>query len=323
MSKSNAVYRLAAMALLLISVNAWAQQGYPARPIHLIVPNAAGGPSDVMARVFGQKLSENLKQPVIVENKVGAAGNVGSDYVAKAPPDGYALLLTTSGPITINPNLYKMPYDPIKDLAPISILANTYLLLLVDPKLGVNSVSDLVQLAKRQPGKLNYASTGVGNNQHLAFEMLKAQAGINIVHVPFRALTQILPAVVSGDVSMMLDTTSGIAHARSGRLKALAVTGKRRSAFAAEVPTMAESGFPDYDVTLWFGLFAPGGTRPELISMLNAESRKVIFSPELKPALDAAGVEPVGSTEPEFAAQLARETVSWAQLVKSLGIKPQ
>ncbi len=318
-----AVFQVALALLASSSPAVWGQASYPSRPIRLVVPNAAGGPSDTLARILGQKMGENMGQAVVVDNRVGAAGNIGTDFVAKSAPDGYTMLLTTSGPISINPNLYKMTYDPIKDLAPITIPANTYLLLMVNPKLEVNSVSELVQLAKRRPGQLNYASTGVGNNQHLAFEMLKAQAGIDVVHVPFRALTQIIPAVIAGDVSMMLDTMGGMAQARTGRLKALAVTGKKRSSFAPDIPTLAESGFPSYDVTLWFGLFAPGGTSPELVSRLNAESNKVVNSADARPALNSAGVEPVGSSSQELTAQIASEMVTWAKLIKSLGIKPE
>lgn len=298
-------------------------QTYPTKLIRLVVPNAAGGPSDLVGRILAQKLTETLGQTTIVENRVGAAGNVGTDAVAKSTPDGHTLLFTTSGPITLNPSLYKMPYDPIRDLAPVSLLASTPLLLTVSPTLEVSSVAELIKLAKTRPGKLNYASTGVGNNQHLAFEMLKAQSGIDIVHVPFRAYTQVVAAVTTGEVPMMMAPLSALSLARTGKVKALAVTGKKRSSFASDIPTLAESGFPDYEVALWFGLFAPAGTPPGIISRLHSESVRALEQPDARQRLSGLAIETVGTTPEQLVALIASETETWAKLIKSIGIKPE
>ena len=323
---TNKLFRFLAASLFawVYATGEASAQAYPSKLVRIIVPNAAGGPSDVVGRLLAQKLPEALGQSVILENRVGAAGNIGTDMVAKSTPDGHTLLFTSSGPITINPAVYpKMPYDAIKDLAPIAMLASSPLVLTVPPGLPVNSVAELVRYAKSNPGKLNYASTGIGNNQHLAFELLKSQSGIDIVHVPYRGITQVVAAVMAGEVSMYFDTMLVLANARAGKVKPLAVTSRTRSVFAPDWPTLFESGYPEYDQVLWFGLFAPAGTSPSIVARLQSESIRALAQPDSKEKLSNLGFEAVVSTPEQFAARIAAESATWSKLVKALGIRAE
>lgn len=326
MHKARSRIRTGAVAavLVLLAAGAAVAQTYPSRPVRIVVPNAPGGPSDLTARVLSQKLSDAWGQAVLVDNRAGAGGNIGLDAVAKSAPDGYTLLLTGSGSIAINPSMYaNIPFDPIKDFAPVSLVVSTPLVLAVSPHIPANSVAELVRLAKSQPGRLNYASTGIGNNSHLIAEMLSLQAGIKLVHVTYRSIPQAYAGLMTGEVAILFDTTNILGQVRAGKLKALAVTGKTRSALAPELPTMMESGLPDFEATAWFGVFAPAGTTPGIVTLVNAELERALEKADVRQKLTGVGFEVVGGSPERLDAQLKADLVRWATLIKAAGIKAQ
>ncbi|MSQ70371.1 MAG: tripartite tricarboxylate transporter substrate binding protein [Betaproteobacteria bacterium] len=311
---------LVAAALAIAPALAHAQ-AYPTRTVRVIVPNAAGGPSDLVGRVLAQKLAEAWGQPVVVENRVGAGGNIGVDSVAKAAPDGYTLLVTNSAPIVANQSLYaKMPYDAKKDLAPISLLANTAQLLAVPANSPANSVAELIRLARAEPGKLTYASLGVGTGPHLAGEMFKTQTGVDLLHIPYRSVPQVDAALMVGEVSMYFGAMSLLAHVQAGRVKVLAVTSKTRFGLTPQLPTLAESGLPDYEFITWYGLMAPAGISREIATLLHAVAVKVLAHPDMKAKMSGIGFEVVGSTPDQFASLIESESARWANLIKTSGI---
>jgi len=299
---------------------------YPNKPIRLVVPYPPGGGIDVMSRVLGLQLSQRLGQPVIIENKPGSGTIVAAESVARAAPDGHTLMLTTDATITINPHLYaKLPYDPVKDFVPVMQLVFLNQLLLAHPGVPAGNLKELIAYAKSNPAKLNYASYGSGSQPNLAMEMLKSQAGIDIVHVPYKGIPQAVPAAMADEVQLTFSgAASSIAHLKSGRLKALAIGGKTRLGLLPEVPTFAEQGFPDIPSNAWFGLFAPAGTPRDVVMKLHAEVTRILNEPEfLQREIVAKGYELVASRPEEFATFLAADSVRNARAVKISGAKAE
>jgi tripartite-type tricarboxylate transporter receptor subunit TctC len=311
---------IVASLLLLTGAHAFAQ--YPARPIKLLVPIPAGGAPDIAARVVGQKLSDLLGVPIVVENHAGSNGNIAGDMVAKAPPDGYTLLLGQDSLITINPHLYaKMPFDPQKDLAPVATIAANQFVLTVNPSLPVKSFQEFVEYARHSVPPLAYASGGNGSQHHLSMEILKQRAGIELLHVPFRGGSPATMATVAGDTAAMFAGTSTTTQIKAGKLRALAVTGTRRSPEFPELPTIAEF-YPGYEVTIWLALFAPAGTPDTVLVRLRGAVEKALASPDVKKNLNAAGgLEPFATTPEEFAALIRRDYDKYGKIVKSIGIR--
>jgi tripartite-type tricarboxylate transporter receptor subunit TctC len=313
---------LAALALMsaVPVVNA---QSYPSRPVRIVVPFPAGGSVDAVARWVGQKLNEAWKQPLIVENRAGAGGTVGADAVAKSAPDGHTVLLTTPG-LAIAPSIYrKLPFDAATDFAPVSQLTSTYLILVVHPSVPAKSVKELIALAKAQPGKLNYGSSGAGATPHLATELFKIMTGSDIVHVPYKGEAPAYAALMANEVQLALGPVSGLLpHIKSGRIRALGISRTERANALADVPTIAEAGVPNYEFTSWFGLFAPAGTPREIVAEIQREAAKAIFMPDVRERLPAMGNEPVGSTPEQFAAKYKADIAQYARVVKEAGVKP-
>ena len=300
-----------------------AAQSYPVKPIRVIAPSGAGGPVDVICRAVSQGLGEALGQPLVVENRVGAAGLIGTDIVAKAPPDGYTLLFGFSGPLAIVPNLNsKTPYDPQKDLVAISQVAAAPYVLLVHPSVPAKSVKQLIALAKSRPGKMNFGSGGVGVGLHMAGELFKVSAGINIVHVPYKGAAPAMTALMSGEVDMMFDGLSAaLPHVREGRVRALAVGGDKRSSLLPELPTVQEAAGFKFNTSGWYGMVAPRGTPQPIVMRLHEAIVRTLAKPELKDSLAKLAVEPVGSSPAEFARQIREENAAWAKVIKAAGIK--
>ena len=325
---------LAAVAALCVfapfAVQAQAPAAWPAKPVRIVVPFPAGGTTDILARALAPELQKAFGQPVVVENKPGAGGNVGADAVAKSPPDGYTLLMGTVGTHGINASLYpKLPFDPIKDFAPVTLVAGVPNVLVMNPakaqSLGINSVADLIKVAKASPGRLNMASSGNGTSIHLSGELFKTLTGTYMVHFPYRGSGPALIDLIGGNMDLMFDNLpSSLPQIKAGKLKALAVTSAQRSAALPDVPTIAEAAPPgsrlkDYEASSWFGLLAPAGTPPEVVNRLAQESAKALNAPALKERLLAQGAIPSGNTPAEFAAFIAAETKKWAVVVKASG----
>ena len=311
---------LAGTALSLF-LSAAAAQSYPNKPIHVIVPYPAGGAVDAMARVFAQKFNEALGQPVIVENRAGAGGNIGAEVVAKSPPDGYTWLINTSGQ-AIAPGLYRrLNYDAVKDLTPVTQFVTTSLVLVVPPQLGVNSPRELIARAKAQPGKLNYGSTGIGSAPNLVGEMLRVGTVINIIHVPYKGDAQLFPALFTNEVQLaFVPPQTGLAHIKAGKIKALATTGLARMSSLPDVPTMTESGVPEVQYNGWVGLFMPGGTPRDIADKISGETSKVLRMPDVAKYYPAWGVEPVGNTPDAFGAIYHSEIERFTKLIREAKI---
>ena len=296
-------------------------QTYPTRPIHIIAPYPPGGPTDILARLIGQKMSEDWAQPVIVESKPGAGGNVGTDYVAKAAPDGYTLLLGASGPLAINVTLFsKLPYEPAADLTPVIHVASVPLVLLVHPSLQVKTTAELIAMLKSKPGQLDYASAGPGTPQHLTAEMFKFMARVEMVHIPYKGATPALADVLGGQVPIMFDSMiSCLPHVRAGKLRALAVTGVKRSGLLPDVPTVAEAGVPGFESSAWYGVVAPAGLPRNIRDKINQEIQKVLHLPDIAQRLEDMGSGFGGGTPEEFAQLIRDETEKWGKVVKASG----
>jgi tripartite-type tricarboxylate transporter receptor subunit TctC len=312
---------LGALALLLAG-GAWAQP-YPTKSIRLVVPFPAAGTTDILAREVAQRLSVSFGQSVVVDNRPGAAGNIGSDMVAKSAPDGYTLLMGTVGTHAINPSLYaKMPYNHVKDFVPIVLVAGVPNVLEVTPSLPVNSVADLIKLAKEKPGQLNFASSGSGTSIHLSGELFKTMTGVDMMHVPYKGSAPALPDLMGGQVQLMFDNLpSSLAQIKAGKLRAIAVTSAQRSPALPNIPTIAESGLPGFEASSWFGLLAPAGTPPAIVARVNADVNEWLQTAEAKEKLLAQGAIPAGGTPEQFAAHIRVETEKWAKVVKVSGAK--
>jgi tripartite-type tricarboxylate transporter receptor subunit TctC len=311
------------LALLLIFVGpaAW-PQAYPAKPVKIVVPYGVGGPADIYARFLGAKLQEVMGQSFVVEDRPGAGSIVGTDFVAKSAPDGYTLLMM-SNTHTVNETLIaKKPFDLMRDLAPITGVNYSDLLLVIHPSVPVKDLKEFIALAKSKPGSMNYASSGNGTPYHMASELLKAMAGVDIVHVPHKGSDQARTAILGGQVQMMFDAVPTMsANARAGKVKALATSGKARSPVTPDVPTVSEAGVPGYESGIWLGLMAPAGTPRPILEKLNAEANKIINSAEVKAAWAKQGVFPMGMSIDEFDKFLRAEIVKWSKVVKVSGAK--
>ncbi len=310
------------VSAIVAAGHAAAQTNYPEKPIRIIVGFPPGGPSDIVARLLGQKLAESLGKSVLVENVPGAAGNIGADRVAKAVPDGYTLGLPNEAQIVINPSLYKLPYDPVKDFAPITQVVVSAQVLVVHPSLPAKNVRELVALAKARPGELTFASGGSGNQVHLAGELLKSMAGIDISHIPYKGVALAIPDLLGGRVTMMFSPISvALPLVREKRLRALAVTSLRRSPTVPELPTMDESGFRGFETTPWFGLLAPATTPATIVRKVYLETVKVLALADVRVKFADLGMEVIGNSPDEFAAAIRSEIPKWAKLIKESGIK--
>jgi tripartite-type tricarboxylate transporter receptor subunit TctC len=307
---------------LLVAAGAWGQ-AYPTKAIRLVVPFPAAGTTDILAREVAQRLSMSFDQSVVVDNRPGAAGNIGSDLVAKSAPDGYTLLMGTVGTHAINPSLYtKMPYDHVKDFVPIVLVAGVPNVLEVTPSLPVNSVADLIKLAKEKPGQLNFASSGSGTSIHLSGELFKTMTGVDMVHVPYKGSSPAVTDLMGGQVQLMFDNLpSSLAQIKAGKLRAIAVTSAQRAPALPNVPTIAESGLPGFEASSWFGLLAPAGTPPAVVARINADVNQWLQTAEAKEKLLAQGADAAGGTPEQFAAHIRAETEKWAKVVKVSGAK--
>ncbi len=313
----------AALLVAAAAQAAFAQSTYPNRPIKIVVGFTPGTAPDLAARILADRFTEVWGSPIVVEDVLGAGSNIATDRVAKAPADGYTLLMGGNSALVINPSLYEvLPFDPVKDFAPISqvfIAANVFAL---PPDVPAKSVADVVALAKAQPGKLTYAHSGVGTSQHLAAELFKYMAHLDIVPVAYRGTTGLLPDLLAGRITMSFANISNVIPlAREGKLRALAITSIKRSKLAPDLPTMAEVGFPGFEAVPWFGLLAPAGTPKEIVDKIYAETARTLAMPEVRKKFDELGLEPIGNTPAEFAAVIKKETPEWAKVIKDAGIK--
>jgi len=312
---------LAALALSLIQPAA--AEEYPARPVRLIVPFGAGGPADVYARVIGQHLAEELKQPFVVEDRPGAGSIIGTDSVAKSAPDGYTLLVMSNTHTTNESLIPNKPFQLMRDFVPVAALNYSDLIMVVHPSVPAKDLKEFLALAKAKPGELNYASSGPGTPYHMAGELFKAMSGTDIVHVPHKASGDARNSVIGGHVQMMFDAITTMApNAAAGQVRALATTGLKRSALTPDVPTVAEAGVPGYEATIWLGIMAPAGTPKEVVEKLNAGINKVIARPDVKGAWAKQGAVPLVMTPAEFDKYLRADIDKWANVVKLAGIKP-
>ena len=294
---------------------------YPGKPIKLIVPSSPGSGPDIMARAIGQKLAQAWGQPVVIDNRPGAGGSIGSEAAAKSPPDGYTLIMGNAGSHAVNASLYKrLAYDPVKDFAPVTLVSSAPNILIVHPSLPVKSVKELIALAKAHPGELSFGSGGNGSTAHLSGEMFRTLAGISIVHVPYKGAPAAVLGVVTGEISLaILNLPPALPHVRSGKLKALGVSTARRSAAVPDLPTIAEAGLPGYEATAWYGVLAPAGTPREIVMKLNGEIVNSLRTSEMKKRITADGGEVVGSTPEEFAAVMKADIAKWVRVVKASG----
>lgn len=319
--KSLASVLLAAAALFGASVQA---QGYPTRPIRLVVPFPAGGATDIFARAVSQKLAERIGQPVVVDNKPGAGGTIGSDLAAKAQPDGYTLLLSTSSTHSIGPSFGgKLPYDAVQDFTPIAHVGDAPSIMLVPNSSPAKTVKEWVEYARKNPGKLNYASSGNGTIVHLTAEYFKAQAGLFLVHIPYKGTALAIPDLVSGKVDVLFDSLpSGLPHVKEGRLRALAITSARRSPLLPQLPAVSET-IPGFDSVTWFGVYGPKGLPADVVARVNTALNQALQDPEVKDRLARLGIEPVGGTPQQFAAMLEKDRAKWKKIIVDRRISPE
>src|SRR5437867_5537445 len=313
----------AALALLLLAGAASAQTTYPDKQVRVLVGFAAGGPADIAARIVADGLSEAWGKPFVVENVTGAAGNVSADRVAKSAPDGYTLTMAASSTIASNVSLYdKLPFDPVKDLSPISQVCFTPNILALNNDVPAKNLRELVALAQARPGELTFGSAGVGTSQHLSGELFKAMAGVNLQHVPYRGIAQVMPDVLGGRLTMTFGNISAVLPLmRENKLRAMAVTSIKRSASVPDLPTMAEQGYPGFDATAWFGLFAPAGTPAPIVAKLHAETAKILARPDVREKFATLGMEVIGNTPAQFADVIKAEIPVWAKVIKTAGVK--
>ena len=315
------VLALALASMLFVSPAARAQERYPNRPIRLIVPFTAGTGMDLLARTIGQKLSERLKVPVVVDNRAGASGNIGTEAVAKSPPDGYTLLMTASTIVQNAALSRSVPYDPIRGFTPIGLAAIGNMALVVHPSVAAKSVTEFVALAKSQPGRLNYASPGSGTPHHLAMELFKLNFGIDVAHVPYKGTAGAVTDILGGQLqSMFLPVHVALPHARAGKLRILAAGGSNRSPVTPELPSLAEEGVKDIDVDIWYALFAPAGLPRELVTLLNAETTAILGQPDVRDSLQKQGLNPVTGTPDELARLVENDLERWTKVVRAARI---
>jgi tripartite-type tricarboxylate transporter receptor subunit TctC len=329
MQLTRTIAALALAAAPLLAPDATAAQtdpvaGYPAKPIRLIVPLTAGGPTDILARIIAMPLSEVLAQQVIVDNRPGAGGNIGAEIAARSAPDGYTLFMGTSGPLSINSSLYpKLPYDPIRDFAPIILAASAPFVVIAHPSVPANNVKELIALAKAKPGHLNYGSVP-GSASHLSTELFKMMAGINMVHIPYKGAAPATTDVIAGQIHVSFASTPGaVPVVKAGKAKPLGVTSLKRIAKLPDVPTIAEQALPGYDASVWYGVVAPSRTPQPIIERLNRAIVKIIANPAPRERMVAGDFEPTSTTPEQFAAFIRSETVKWGKVVKASGARAE
>lgn len=312
------------LALLMVAIGPVAAfaQNYPAKPIRFIVPFPPGGGNDTLARLIGQKLTAATGQQVIIDNRPGAGGAIGAEVAAKSAPDGYTIFLAGVATHGINPNLRKnLPYDPLKDFDAVSLIASAPLLVVVHPSLPVKSVRQLIALAKKEPGKINYASNGAGGSSHMAVELFKMMTGTNLVHIPYKGLSPALTDLLSGEVQLMFSSAVAmLPQVKAGRLRAIAMTGAKRSPAIPDIPTVAEAGVPGYETGSWYGIVVPAGTPKPAIDKLSREVVAIVHSPDITKRLTDEAVIPIGSTPEEFSAHIRKELARWAKVIRQSGI---
>jgi tripartite-type tricarboxylate transporter receptor subunit TctC len=309
---------------ILLSLGA-AAQDYPSKPIRIINPFAPGGPVDLLARAVGQKLQEAWGQPVLVETRAGAAGNIGIEYVARQPADGYTLLVMPTGNAVVNPHIFpKLAYDPLRDFAPVTLLATVENVLVVNPEVKAVSVQELVALAKANPSKLTFASPGVGSQAHVAGEMLKSMAGVQMLHVPYKGMAPAMNDLLGGQVSFMfLSMSSALKQVQAGKLRALGVASLQRSSAAPNLPTVAEQGLPGFEALSWYALMAPAGTPAEIVDKIAGDAARALGAPDVRERLLGLGANPVGNSPVELAQMLKREHAFWGEFIRKAGIRAE
>lgn len=328
--RARGLVSLAPLSLFVLAASfllpaAGSAQTYPDHPVRIVVPFPAGGSNDVIARLVAQKLSELLGQQFIIENRSGAGGNTGADLVAKSPPDGYTLLLSAPGPLVVNQTLYgRLNYDPAKDFAPVALVASVPIVLMVNPGVPANNVKELIALAKKDPGKINFGSSGIGSTSHLAGELLKSRAQIDIIHVPYRGAAPAMNDLIAGHIPIMFDNMPAVLpQVTGGKVRAIAVAGEQRAAALPEVPTVAELGLPGFEATAWFGLVAPARTPAPVLAKLTEEVGKVLKNPDVVARFRDLGADPGAVPGTAFAAFLAAETKKWADVIRASGAKAE
>ncbi|HET7763659.1 MAG TPA: tripartite tricarboxylate transporter substrate binding protein [Burkholderiales bacterium] len=301
---------------------AQAADAWPARPIRFILPFPPGGGTDILGRIIAERLTANLGQPVVTENRGGAGGNVGAEAAAKSAPDGYTIVLVAPS-LAISPSLYaKLAYDPVRDFAPVSLVATVPNVMVTNPEVPARTLAEFIRLARSKPGELNFGSGGSGTSNHLAGELFNIVAGVRLVHVPYKGVNLAMNDVLSGRIQLVvIGVPATVPHIKAGKLRALAIVAPQRSPVLPDVPTVAEAGLPQFEVTTWYGILAPAGTPRPIVMRLNAELGKVMHAPELKDRLDALATDPVTSTPEEFAALIKREIAKWAEVVRDAGLK--
>jgi tripartite-type tricarboxylate transporter receptor subunit TctC len=321
--------KLSLPALMTSALLAWSSvaapvqaQEYPVRPIRMVVPYAAGGGTDFVARAVSERLAASLDQPVVIDNRAGANGATGSDIVAKATPDGYTLLVGAAGTLVVAPHLGRLPFDPTKDLVPITNLGTSAFIVAVNPSLPVKTLAELVAFAKSQPGKVNYGSSGTGGSPHLATELFMSMAGVQMTHVPYKGLSLAITDLLGGHIQVLfVDVGLAVPFVKADKVRALAITGARRSEVLPTVPTVAEAGVPGYDARTWYGLFAPAGTPQPIVDKLAAAANNALESADMKAKLASQGLEAAGGTPVQFASFMRSESAKWAQVIKNANIK--
>jgi tripartite-type tricarboxylate transporter receptor subunit TctC len=308
--------------VLAVGLPAAAQERYPSRPLRIVVPFAPGGSTDIFARLVGDRLAAALAQPVVIENRAGASGNIGAEAVAKSAPDGHTLLMATTGVMAINNALFKsMTFDAAKDFEPVIYIASISNVVIVPLDLPAKNIAELIAAAKREPGKLSFASSGAGSSTHMSAELFKSMAGIDILHIPYKGSGQALPDLISGRVSMMFENAPGaVSYIKAGKVRALAVTGLKRAAALPELPTVAESGLPGYESLSWSGLAVPAGTSKEIVQKLNAATAAILATADLRAKLAEQGADAVGGSPEQFAAHIRAERDKWSRLIRERNI---
>jgi tripartite-type tricarboxylate transporter receptor subunit TctC len=323
MTPSNTGCFLGGLMLIAACMQPLLAQDYPQKTIRIIVPYTPGGTADMLARTMGQRMAQGLGQQIIIDNRPGAGGNIGADFAAKAAPDGYTILMGTVATHAINPHLYpRMPYDSATDFTPIILVATLPNILVVNPSVPTKSVKELIALAKARPGELAFASAGNGTSQHLSGELFKKMTGVDMTHIPYKGSAPAVTDLVGGQVQLMFDNIpSSLAQVRAGKLRALAVTGPRRSPVLPDLPTVAEAGLPGFSITSWFALFAPAGTPAGILLRLNREAGKAILSDELRQQWMAQGIEPAGGSAAQLDAFRRLEALKWEKIIRDSGAR--
>ena len=317
--------RFVFLVLALTLAESTAAQGYPVKPIRFVVPYVPGGNTDILSRLLGQKINEAWRQQVIIDNRPGAAGTVGAELVARAPADGYTIIMGTFGNIIVANSLYKsLKYDPLKDFAPVALVSLPPGILVEHPAVPAQNVRELIAYAKLNPGRLNYGSPGTGAWNHLFFELFNASAGVAIVHVPYKGIAPAVIDLLGGQVQLAISAfPTALPHVKSGKLRALAVTSIKRSGLMAEVPTIAESGLPGYEAAGWFGVLAPAGTPPSVVTKLNTEINRILELPEVKASLASDGAEPAGGSPAQMADSARAASIKWGKIIRELNIRTE